>query len=210
MNGRRWSDWVTDDGEVSRFDRARMVARAIAPFIVCAAAVALILAAVIVSIGAIKDRDRLSDVVLNSAAAARDAKESAAEAKATGDTNRRLLEEFKPCADGDPPDSPACQRDQRMAAFVDATVGRINEAIAIGLAAHDLNAHLDHEDLRRRLGIAPSPVARVPITVQSVTPPPELAPPAADPPPAEATPTTEPEPTTTTTTCVPYRRERCR
>lgn len=200
MTGRRWSDWVNHDGRVTYFDRARCAARAVWPFVACAAAVSLLVTSVIISVGAIKDRDRLSLVAENSAAAARDAKKSAAEAKAAGEGNTRLLQEIAPCDPGDPPEAPGCVRQARTDRFVADFLSRISGDLARGLAAHDANVHQSLEALRRRIGAGSAPLPTpAPITTASAPAPAEVVPPLP-----------EPEPTTTTTTCPKLPNGKCR
>lgn len=180
------------DGDMTTFDRLRRVFVGAWPFAASAAGMAVVLMATIVSVAAIRDRDRLAAVATNAAAAARDA-------KAASDAAAARAAEAAPCNPGDPPDTPGCKRDEAMAAQVRSVVAQINEALAGGLAAHDLNAHEDHEDLRRLLTprSAPAP-ARAPITAP-VRVPPTTRPPAP-PPPA----------TTTTTTCPRLPNGKCR
>lgn len=194
---RRWSD----QGGAGAFDRARRVALAVWPFVAMTSALMVAAAAVFAVVNIAEQRDRLVLAGQDAAAAAR-------EAKVASDGNQRLLEQLKPCDPGDPPESAACQRDARMAAQVTAVVDRINEALAVGIAAHDLNTHMNHEELRRRLGVPasaqPAPIVSPPRNPARASQPSATAPP---PPPEQA----PPEPTTTTTTtCVPHKRERCR
>lgn len=208
MTGRRWRDWVDTDGvEVTGFDRARRWFRAAWPFVGPLAAVAVIVQATIISVGAIRDRDRLAVVATNAAAAARDAKSAA-------DAAFARAEEAAPCNPGDPAEKPGCVRDEAMAEQVRTVVRHINEALAKGLAAHDLNSHEDHEDLRRLLARRSAPLpTRPPITAAAqaptaaAPPPPAPAPPTSPPPGAT---TSAPVPDATTTTCPRLPNGKCR
>lgn len=207
MRGRRWGDWVDTNGDVGMLDRSRAMVLALWPFVASAGVVGVLVMATIVSVGAIQDRDRLAMVATNAAAAARDAKtaaakaeESASEAKATGDGNRRLLEEIAPCDPGDPPEAPGCVRQARTDAFVADFLAKINSDLARGLALHDANVHRALEELRRRLSAgsgplpAPAPIqpGGEPQTVTTTTTP------------------AAPPPSTTTTTCPRLPNGRCR
>lgn len=189
---RRWSD----QGGGSAFDRARRVALALWPFVAMTAAMAVVVAAMAAFVNIADQRDKL-------AAVARDA-------KVASESNTALLAELKPCDPGDHPDSPACQRERRMAEYVDDTVGRINEALAVGLAAHDLNTHLNHEELRRRLAVPPSALTRTPITPATPTTTTTTTQPPPDGAPAVVPETTTTAPATTTTTCPRLPNGKCR
>lgn len=177
MTGRRWSDISG-----ASFDSVRRVMIAAWPFVASLAAVATLVAATIVSVGAVKDRDRFVIVAANSAAAARDAKTAAARAetaaagaKEAAATTLRLLEQNAPCTPGDPPDTPGCQRQARTEAYV----AKISADLARGIAAHDLNTHEDLEELRRRVAANSPPLppvrqiapASAPATAPAAPPP---------------------------------------
>lgn len=196
LRGRRWQDWVEEDGHMTRLDAARRVALATWPFVASLAAVALLLAATVVSARAIRDRDRLAEIAR---------------------TNAALLAELEPCDPGDPPESPACRRSARGAAAINAAIARIADetevALARGLAAHDANATRQHDALRARLGVTRPLPPPTPITA-----PPRPAPTVAPPTTAAPAPSPVPAPraagTTTTTrpkrTCPTLPNGRCR
>lgn len=175
---RRWRD-VSG----ARFDTVRRLALAAWPLIASLAAVALLVAATVVSVRAIRDRDRLE-------ALAREVSRSADASTEASEGNRALLEQAKPCLPGDPPQSPACERK----ALADAYVASILTSLAAGIAAHDANTSTQHDALRRRLGVTSPLPARTPIT-------------AAPRPAPTTTTTTRP---TTTTTCPRLPNGKCR
>lgn len=199
----------TDGGDVSLYDRLRRIAIAAWPFMASLAAMALLLAATVVSIRAIRDRERLEDVATNSAAAAVDAKMAAADAKRAAiagaeasERNRLLLEQAKPCLAGDPPDSPACIQADQRAVVVNDAIHRIATELAKGLAAHDANVSRQLDALRTRLGVKSPLPPSTPITA---APRPAPSPAVASPPPE-----TTAAPTTTTTTCPKLPNGKCR
>lgn len=163
---RRWRD-VSG----ARFDTARRLALALWPFAASLAAVAVLLAAVVVSVRAIRDRDRFEDL-------AHEVRRSADASTEASEGNRRLLQQAKPCAVGDPPDTPSCQRKEAA----DAYVRSISERLAAAISVHDANTGRDHAALQRRLGVvsalpprtpitaAPRPVVRVPPDPPQTTP----------------------------------------
>ena len=182
---------------MTRLDAARRAAIATWPFVASLAGVALLLAATVVSVRAIRDRDHLADIAR---------------------TNAAVLAELEPCDPGDPPDSPACQRAVRGAKAINDAIARIADetehALARGLAAHDANATRQHEALRARLGVTRSLPPSTPITVPPrpapTTPPTTAAPaPPSLPAPGAAVPTTRAV-VTTTTTCPKLPNGRCR
>lgn len=192
---RRWSDHGGDGA----FDRSRRALLALWPFAAMTAALMVAAAAVFSVVNIADQRDHLVAAGKDAAVAARQANFAARAAKVASDGNQRLLEEQKPCDPGDPPESPGCVRDARMAAQVTAVVDRINAALAQGIAAHDLNTHETHEELRRRIAGATAPIPRPPTpppAVEPVPPSPPLAPPVA--------------PTTPTTTCARLPNGKCR
>lgn len=192
MTGRRWSDWTG----AGALDRARRVALALWPFVASMAAAAVLLCAAIVSIGAVRDRDRFAEVARNVAATARSAAMASEQATAASAGNTRLLEEIAPCDPGDPPESPGCVRQARTDTFVRDFLGRISSDLARGLAAHDANVHRSLEALRRRIAAESSPLPTPgPITATVV--------------PSSAAPTTT-APATTTTSCPRLPNGKCR
>ena len=176
--GRRWSDQDCAGG----FDRARRLALAVWPFFATAAAMAVLVSALFAFINIADQRDELVRIGI--------------ETKEATKVNNALLAEFKPCDEGDPPESPACKRAARTANLITDAVGRISEALAVGIAAHDANSHDAHEALRVRLGVSSALPPRTPIT--------------AAPRPATAAPAPSPAPTTPTTSCDLLPNGKCR
>lgn len=172
------------------------------PFFIAAASTAVVLVLVAVLVLVFDDRQTLRALVVkvdSQASATRQAAQGATtaaqEAKAATEASRAVL-------------------DDRTALVAD-TVNHIQAALAAGVAAHDLNSHDDHEDLRRLLGVNAVPLPdRTPITAPPA-PTATTRPPAV--PPAPPSTTTAPATTnttraaTTTTTC-PKRgaSDRCR
>lgn len=141
---RRWRD-VSG----ARFDSARRLAMALWPFAASLAAVALLLASVVVSVRAIRDRERLEVL--------------AHEVRRSADNAAELLQQGKPCLADDAPDTPGCQRKAAADAYVRGLSNDLQTAIARGIAAHDANSSRQLDALRARLGITSVP-ARTPIT----------------------------------------------
>lgn len=187
---------MNSDGEdVSRFDRARAWAMKLWPFVASAAAVAAVLAATVISVRAIRDRDRLADLAV-------DVRAIATEAGKASQANRAILAELAPCDPGDPPDTPACLRKARSDATIADAIKAIGNAQALQLDTHDATAHADHDALRRLLAARAAPLRpRTPITTAGAPAP---APAAPVPSPAPVTTTTAP--VTTTTTAAPAPR----
>ena len=177
------------DGYMTVIDRTRRVASAAWPFVASLAAVAVIVQATIISVGAIRDRDRLAIVASHAAAAARDAKNAS-------DLAAARAAEAAPCNPGDPVDKPACKRKAEADAYVAGIIGQMVSAIE----AHDAAANVDHVRLQSSPGVRSALPPRTPITI---TPRPTTAPR-----PAAVTPTTAPA--TTTTTCPRRPNGKCR
>lgn len=146
---------------MSLLDTARRWMMTLWPFAASLAAVALLLAATLVAVRAIRDRDRLADL--------------AADVRQIAHTNAqvltdvgRIVAELEPCDPGDPPESPACQRAARGAIAINDAIARIADetenALARGLAAHDANATRQHDALRASLGVARALPPATPIT----------------------------------------------
>lgn len=173
--------------------RAMAGAAGVLPFFVAAAATAIVVGLVAVLWFVFDDREHLRTLADNTGQqvqevrrAADGAKAAAEEAKALAGSSQAVLSD--------------------RAAIVEEAVNHIQAALAAGIAAHDLNSHQDHEDLRRLLGVNAEPLPdRPPITAPATSTTRPAGPSAS--PTSSTTVTT----TTTTTTC-PKRgaSDRCR
>lgn len=184
------------------WQRTRAGVAGAVPFFIAAAGTAIVVGLVAVLVLVFDDRQTLralagevEDQASAAHRAAQGATTAAQEAKAATEASRAVLSD--------------------RTALVADTVNHIQAALAAGLAAHDLNSHDDHEDLRRLLGVNAEPLPdRTPITAP---PPATTRPPAAPTTSAPTSTTTAPATTTTTraattTTTCPKRgaSDRCR
>lgn len=157
-----------------------------------AAVVSLVISVAVVRSSSSREKSRTETLLVQLRAQGNRLELLATDAASAAHDARALLAEIEPCDPGDDPASPGCKRAARSDALVGAALQRINDALAGGIAAHDLNAHRQHEELARRLGVTSALTRPTPITA------------------APRPTTTTTRPATTTTTCPRLPNGRCR